>query len=583
MTTAADYYNGQHNHNHGGLLLWMPPNATTTKQPPKQQLATNNNDDKVDDFDPMTNRITTAKEVNTIDTITIPVLVTAAHNNRTAKTTTTTTTTTAPIISGTSSSHHKQPKSSSELFLHNATTTTRIISPPGFHQDSTPRLQEETDEDNKKRVGQSNPNPNATTTNTNKPYFILHVGPPKTATTTLQCGLEELSEELAQKDSYYYVGKLCPGSSRKKDTNPSTNTTLNGHHLMMTLLQGKNTSRGYKDLQSKMEWHLRQGNNMILSLEAMSSHLKDRTKVWRVFLPLFQGWRVRIVVGYRHYFDWIPSMYFQNHAGPKYKRWSHEKNGQVQPSFYDYLDQHLETWDKRKDASDFSYDADVWSLGQHLTLASFQKFAKHFEDVMIFNLHQQGDPVTNFVCQMLPTARNGNVCQMLLTQQQNHDHDHDRKHHHNTTSQQRMSHSYDADRLAYYAYEKGILPKGIPKLEVVKQIVDRMKEEEEKESSSPLDNKLFSCLPRAVEAQFLNASLSFERAILSELHRHTNMPQKIEMHQNMSDHISLFHQAKVKGKYCEIDPAKVLMDDSWRKFLSEIVLHKQKKNDILKA
>lgn len=92
--------------------------------------------------------------------------------------------------------------------------------------------------------------------------------------------------------------------------------------------------------------------------------------------------------------------------------------------------------------------------------------------------------------------------------------------------------------------------------------------EEEKES---LD-KLFSCLPRAVEAQFLNASLTFERAVTSELHRH--MP-KIEMHQNMSDHMSLFHQAKAKGKYCEIDPAKVLMDESWRKFLSEIVLSKK--------
>jgi len=45
-----------------------------------------------------------------------------------------------------------------------------------------------------------------------KPIFILHIGPPKTGSTTLQCELESLRIELA-KDGYHYIGRPeCPGS-----------------------------------------------------------------------------------------------------------------------------------------------------------------------------------------------------------------------------------------------------------------------------------------------------------------------------------------------------------------------------------
>jgi hypothetical protein len=42
-----------------------------------------------------------------------------------------------------------------------------------------------------------------------KPYFYLNVGPPKTATTTLQCTLQEYSKQLAELDHLYFLEAAC--------------------------------------------------------------------------------------------------------------------------------------------------------------------------------------------------------------------------------------------------------------------------------------------------------------------------------------------------------------------------------------
>ena len=39
-----------------------------------------------------------------------------------------------------------------------------------------------------------------------RPYFVFHIGPPKTATTSLQWALTRYKEVLTR-DSYYYLGQ----------------------------------------------------------------------------------------------------------------------------------------------------------------------------------------------------------------------------------------------------------------------------------------------------------------------------------------------------------------------------------------
>ena len=124
-----------------------------------------------------------------------------------------------------------------------------------------------------------------------RPVFVLHVGPPKTATTTIQCGLEEHAGRLASDDSTYFVGKRCQDYVLKggNETMSNGEVQIEGHHLMMGLIGGNEKSRGIEQLKLRMDYHNHHHNNMIYSLEAMSPRLQDRPEVWRIFRKLFEG------------------------------------------------------------------------------------------------------------------------------------------------------------------------------------------------------------------------------------------------------------------------------------------------------
>ena len=51
---------------------------------------------------------------------------------------------------------------------------------------------------------------------TNKPNFIIHVGPPKTATTYLQTELKSWEDTLRTKDNLVYVGKYITKEARNE-------------------------------------------------------------------------------------------------------------------------------------------------------------------------------------------------------------------------------------------------------------------------------------------------------------------------------------------------------------------------------
>jgi hypothetical protein len=307
---------------------------------------------------------------------------------------------------------------------------------------------------------------------------------------------------------------------------------------------------GFEALKSRMEWHHSQGNHMVFSIEAMSNHLEDKEEVWGFLLSLFEGWNVRIIVSYRYYFDWLRSMYYQQNIGKMYNRWPHEK-GKPHANFIGYLNYHLECREKNITTNDGN------SFGQHLTLTSFQLFARHFHDVRVFNLHQEGDPVRNFICQMLPTAHK--VCKRLSEQTEDTD----------ETLVKRVSQSFDADRIAEVAYERGLVNQNVPKEEVVHKIAHHM------EHTGLSSNKeYFTCPSASLEVRFLNASLVFERDILTAQRLH--LPE-VDFQHDESNLVPLFERTKAKKKFCEIDPDQVLKNEDWKTFLSKITSTKKKK------
>lgn len=373
------------------------------------------------------------------------------------------------------------------------------------------------------------------TTLPSKPYFVLHIGPPKTATTTIQCGLETLSAKLVKEDSYFFIGKRCPHTN---ETMANGETGIPGHHLMMGLINANPNSRGFEKLKERMEFHYSKGNNMIFSLEAMSNHLEDKPKTWELLLSLFESWNVRVVVGYRHYFDWIRSMYFQQHIGKKYtEKWPHQ-NGLEHPAFQEYLSYHLDRWTNNNPSND------GYSFGQHLSLYALQYFQEHFDDVQVFNLHQDGDVLTNFICQMLPGS--DATCMSLKREEKQ------------SFETRRESHSFNGERLAMAAYKLGILNGNISRTKAVEKTKLQL-------ASHTLNEQSFICLSKQLESTFLNASLWF--------HNKISMAQKNSISGFMEarrNHERDFSQALHNRKFCEIDPGAILKDKEWQNFFTSI-------------
>jgi hypothetical protein len=385
-----------------------------------------------------------------------------------------------------------------------------------------------------------------------EPYFVLHVGPPKTATTTIQCALHHVNENLANEDSYYFVGKTCPNLGHHMGNNE---TGIPGHHLLMGLNDGNPKTRGYNALKSRMEFHRSRGNNIVYSNEGFANHMVDQNITWELLLDLFVGWKVRVVIGYRHYYEWIRSLYYQQflHDKKYTKNWPNQGRGKSHPSFLEYLDYHLRRWE----TSDLSVDGghSAHAFGHHLTLSTYKKFSLHFDDVQIFNLYEDGDLATNFVCNMLPNA--DNTCDLLRSTNLQHSESRAQA----IGPVKRASKSFDAQRIAEAAYINGYIDVSTSKETVVNKVESKIQAGELSRSSSFL-----ACPSPELEARFLKASIAFEKEMISLAHHRleTGTMEKIK-----DVHTGQFQKAKADQKFCEVDTKRLLSDHKWRKFVSE--------------
>jgi len=236
-----------------------------------------------------------------------------------------------------------------------------------------------------------------------KPQFIIHVGPPKTGTTSIQCGLAHMSEVLATLDNYYYIGTQC--HKRDKEHNIEKKTgykPLNPIYDMFIHLEMAHPLPF--SVQESLDHHYRQNHNIILSVEKFSA-MRDTQgaleNMRKVFDP--EKWDVRIIIAYRRYFEWFPSQYNQEVLGGRKRGEDHI------PSFREYFlkkHNHWETGAPIERELQFSEK----HIRFHPTISTLQTYASLF-DVEIFNYYMQGDLVTNFVCHAIPGAHQ--TCDLL--------------------------------------------------------------------------------------------------------------------------------------------------------------------------
>mmetsp|Transcript_32718 Transcript_32718/g.79509 ORF Transcript_32718/g.79509 Transcript_32718/m.79509 type:complete len:523 (-) Transcript_32718:307-1875(-) len=428
------------------------------------------------------------------------------------------------------------------------------------------------------------------------PTLTLHVGPPKTATTSIQCGLHHWSEELAVEDSIYYIGKPCPRTGPL----PNNETTLNGHKLLMCLIDGNTHCGGYDEFHKRLQRHKSVNHDVVYSNEGFANHLVDEDVAWDALKSLLKGWNVRIVIGYRHYFEWIRSLYYQQTLNKKFYKlnWPGQNGvGRSHPSFLTYLDYHL----TRYETNDLSVDGghSAHSYGHHLTLSTYKKYAKHFQDIQVLDLYTTTTAttdkttidnsigiITQFVCHMIPNTIK--TCERIkkdwtdskaITSSNtaagadatDNSHSNTSPGGTSTTIQRRASKSFDAQRIAEAAYEIGYIDKSMSKEKIVKQIEKELSRRGMDNNSPTQLHDFLSCPSQSLEQRLIDASIQFEKNIRDLTAQSSNSIFNDDDWETVRQrHLSLFENAKGDRRFCEVDTEKLLHEKEWGTFLQQI-------------
>ncbi len=282
------------------------------------------------------------------------------------------------------------------------------------------------------------------------PWFVLHIGPPKTATTSIQCGLEKHSLRLAKTDGYHFLGGGC-GAEGRPYVMPNGEAVVLRKQITDALNDPHPTAKNlhhFKDLVERAKFLKSKGRSAILSSELFGAHLYANDRVMDGIKDMFFseeqgfGWnpsRVKIVLAYRHFVDWLPSYHFQNHcayarefsfAKEEFSNGKSLEDKKVQP-FVEYAERYLTDWENYQSArlhGTFDEDEHLKIHGTkntelflpkdrraiHPSWWLYQLWSMHFplpDQVEVYDMHSpmdsnrpNDDIVTNFVCNMLPGA-----------------------------------------------------------------------------------------------------------------------------------------------------------------------------------
>lgn len=345
------------------------------------------------------------------------------------------------------------------------------------------------------------------------PLFVLHVGPPKTGTTSLQYMLKAY-EKILLNDSYHYVGnaKIMGGFFTR----------------CMKKMERKNHTKPdelcWENFIGVLEFHRKLGHNIILSNEVIGFHAL-RPFTWKLIHGYLGRWsRVQIVVSYRHLHNFIPSAHFELQ---KNQRWPGP------PEYGKFVTPFTMFWNN---SCNHSFVGPVPT-----PRAVMARFSAHYK-VKILNVESH-DQVSDFLCKILDRA-------------------YDTCAYHRTNSSivkppdlnQRDDGQLNYDSLALEAWRNNLL-----KNEQTRSYLrTKIKNFQEIQlgltpSDFPLD-----CLDQHEEARLLEESLQHARDCGLDL--------DIETGKSIQ---SSFFKAKGTNKFCTINATLAFANETWQKFFAD--------------
>jgi len=380
-----------------------------------------------------------------------------------------------------------------------------------------------------------------------RPLFILHIGPGKTGSSALQAELE-LYGELLKEDNFYFIGIFPlrkPSLTQMGEF--STEMTLQMFRCFQDdrLFCEKNTI--VEQFRQLLANHQAEGHNVIFSFENWSTlptHELTEFK-WAILKELLSSFRVKVVMTYRRYYSWLPSLfnqYFKQHfvqidTGVRGDNWP-DGGGMVMPSFADSFDENMTVIQPHL-ASYFHPNQDP--------LRAKEKWEEQFPGVSVLNMYDDGDLTKNFICKILPGATR--ACQAEKPRANW------SKSELNLLRNPSVKLHYDM--IATAAHERGWVNDGLTRPEVRDAIQCRW------QKLKVSENDYLVCLSGSQYEEIFARSKDYEKLMVPEF---SETPGAISSFEKE------FRENIEKKKFCSVDPNLVLDDEglNWLNFFQEL-------------
>lgn len=365
---------------------------------------------------------------------------------------------------------------------------------------------------------------------TTKPRLFLHVGPQKTGSSTLQSMLDKLSDltRSLPGDRLYY-----------KHVMPE----VGDFDCELDEWGGWHECAPSDKLKSFIDTAKEDGVNLLLTDENL-----DQNFVLGLREAISDDdWDVTVIVMYRRIHEWLVSWYNQKHKttnrdsegnilfdenGIPYRtehtKWP-DQGGSHVPTFRAFYEDFTQYWKPSELAE------------KHRSIEYYNIYKEYFQNVIFYNLHQEGSMVTDFVCNILEAA---NSCEQI-------------KSHEIEIEKINGSVNLDLDILSVNAYEKGLISKSLPRKNVLEAVTNYIRE-------------TGKAIPRNCHAETTDGIrdwlLDTEKIMMGE----DNWPntKKREL-------LDLYAAFVDKGKSCDVDVDAVLADEDWIAFFQSLGAYKK--------
>jgi len=352
----------------------------------------------------------------------------------------------------------------------------------------------------------------STSTINAKPIIYLHVGPLKTASTTIQWVAKQQCVRTAALEKDNMI--LLTSDDLPDELNKCINNKFRASEYCSQYLN---------DIFQKFRG---ENKTLFLSHERISSF--NEIESWKFWREALINWDVHIIVVYRRTYEWELSLFNQRYKldHMTFDKWKSTK---------------LEIQNLRQ-----VFDSTISKKNIRLRRPSniYNFFLKSGHRVEVMNMHAEGDVVKDLFCKHIKRANA--TCAAVIDLNKN-----------IRLPRKNQSVYQGYDRIAIAAYRMGLVNKSIRRSFVRSRIQMRHEVELGLESSSfPVD-----CVSSKDLDKVLYLTIQEEKMIFPVFSESILGEERLRHN---------FQTAINKGKFCNVDGEKVLADQGWIDFFTNL-------------